>query len=288
MRTVTHSVAINPFPGKGELTVLFAGHAQTAPLHKVGPQILDYHLLHFVLSGEGTFRCMGREYRLTGGSSFYIFPGELVSYASDEHNPWKYRWIGFKGDRADQLLSTLGISPHSPVVHTGNKKRLAALFHRIEHILREARPNCDLSSSGYLRLVLAEYAAGLPDCKPRQNETATGAQRQIEQAIRWLTLQYSQPVSIENMAQALGYHRTHLSRMFKRQTGMSPMKFLLKIRMERAKLLLHEPLTIEQVAASVGFADSLYFSKQFKKWYGCSPTEYRLMRQGKERFDCSQ
>jgi len=53
------------------------------------------------------------------------------------------------------------------------------------------------------------------------------------------------------------------------------MNYLLKIRMERAKLLLLEPLTIEQVASSVGFTDALYFSKQFKKWYGRSPSEYR-------------
>ncbi|UUZ80048.1 AraC family transcriptional regulator [Paenibacillus sp. P26] len=93
----------------------------------------------------------------------------------------------------------------------------------------------------------------------------------MEQAIRWLTLQYYQPISIEQMAQSLGYHRTHLSKMFKQHTGLSPMNFLLKIRMERAKLLLLEPLTIEQVASSVGFSDPLYFSKQFKKWYGRSP-----------------
>ncbi len=44
------------------------------------------------------------------------------------------------------------------------------------------------------------------------------------------------------------------------------MNFLLKVRMERAKLLLDQPLTIEEVASSVGFADPLYFfSKQFKK-----------------------
>jgi AraC-like DNA-binding protein len=66
------------------------------------------------------------------------------------------------------------------------------------------------------------------------------------------------------------------------------MSFLLKIRMERARLLLAEKLTIEQIASSVGFLDPLYFSKQFKKWYGSSPTEYRAMLQGKERYDCSQ
>lgn len=288
MPSVSHSVAINPYPGKGELVVLFSGHAQTAPLHKVGPQVLDYHLVHYVVSGQGMFNCMGREYRLERGSSFFIFPGELVSYVSDEHNPWSYRWIGFKGSQADELLGVLGITRHSPVIDTGHRRRVPVLYHQIEQTLRLAQANCDLGASGYMRLLLAEYGRDRLQPSHDRSEESAGIPRQVEQAIRWLTLQYSQPISIENMSQTLGYHRTHLSKMFKQYTGMSPMTFLLKIRMERAKLLLNEDLTVEQIASSVGFADPLYFSKQFKKWHGCSPTEYRLSLQGKERFDCAQ
>jgi AraC-like DNA-binding protein len=50
---------------------------------------------------------------------------------------------------------------------------------------------------------------------------------------------------------------------------------LIKVRLEKAKKLLKQPLTIEQVAFNVGFTDALYFSRQFKKYYGLSPTRYR-------------
>ena len=283
-----HSVSINPDPGKGELVVLFSGHAQTAPLHKVGPQVLDYYLVHYVLSGEGTFSCLGREYRVGRGGSFFIFPGELVSYVSDEQNPWLYRWIGFKGNDAERLLAQLGISAHTPVIEAGDFRRVRTLYGAIERTLRMAPAGCDLTAGGYMRLLLGEYARERIPHPEDRKEGSKGIQQQVEQAIRWLTLQYSQPISIESMSQTLGYHRTHLSKMFKQYTGMSPMAFLLKIRMERAKILLHEDLTIEQIASSVGFSDPLYFSKQFKKWHGCSPSEYRLSLQGKERFDCSQ
>ncbi|AEI40114.1 AraC family transcriptional regulator [Paenibacillus mucilaginosus] len=269
-----HSVAINPAPGKGEMTVLFCGHAETLPLHKAGPQVLDYHLVHLVTSGKGTFRCMGRDYRLGPGDSFFIFPGELVAYASDEVEPWNYRWIAFKGSRADESLSALGISQHQPVTHSRDFRRLGALFHKMERTLASGRPGSDLQAGGYLRLALAEYAQEAAAAAPPVTEGSM-IQQQVEQAIRWLTLQYYQPISIEHMAKTLGYHRTHLSKMFKQHTGMSPMQYLLQVRMERAKRLLHERLTIEQVASSVGFADALYFSKQFKKWYGVSPSDYR-------------
>ncbi|MNC82356.1 HTH-type transcriptional regulator CdhR [compost metagenome] len=66
--------------------------------------------------------------------------------------------------------------------------------------------------------------------------------------------------------------------MFKSYTQVTPATFLLKLRLDKARLLLRErlELTIEQVASSVGFQDPLYFSKQFRRWYEISPSEYRL------------
>ncbi|WP_036714910.1 AraC family transcriptional regulator [Paenibacillus ehimensis] len=284
MAHVYHEAAFNPHPGKGELTVLFAGHAQTAAQHKVGPQVLDYHLVHTVVSGRGNFRCVHRDYRLERGNSFFIFPGELVTYVSDSSEPWAYRWVGFKGERADEFLSKAGISPDKPVISSDRLRRLTALYYQLEKTLQLAKPGCDMQAGGYLRLLFGEYAQDrMREEVPK--EDASVIQQQVEQAIRWLTLQYYQPISIEQMARTLGYHRTHLSKMFKQHTGLSPMQFLLKIRMERAKLLLQGPLTIEQVASSVGFGDALYFSKQFKKYYGRSPSEYRHDQQINP-YDC--
>jgi AraC-like DNA-binding protein len=285
MSEMNTSTSFNPRPGKGELTVLFGGVSQTHPLHAVGPQVLDYYLVHYVLSGRGTFRTLGKDYQLKAGDSFFIYPGELVSYTSDEQEPWRYRWIGFKGSSAEELLSLSGITRGQPVATAAAERRMAALYHRVMRTLQSGTPSADMQAGGYLRLILGEYMQNQTEASIPKEEGSV-IQQQVEQAIRWLTLQYYQEISIEQMAQTLGYHRTHLSKMFKQHTGMSPMSFLLKIRMERAKLLLHEKLTIEQVASSVGFSDPLYFSKQFKKWYGRSPSEYR--QDLSNPYDCSQ
>lgn len=267
--------SINPHPTKGQATVLFSGYSQTSPDHQVGPLVHDYYLLHYVLAGKGVFRCMGKEYLLEQGSAFCIFPGELVSYDADPTEPWEYRWIGFGGSGTDELLSGLGLSVHTPISQKAYNRRVHALFRRIERTLQQGEPTCELQAGGWFRLILAMLAPARLPVAETLSLPETEAKRQVEQAIRWLTLQYPQHISIAQMAQALGYHRTHLSKIFKRETGLPPMSFLLKIRMERAGLLLQEPLTVEQVAASVGFGDALYFSRQFKKWYGVSPSEYR-------------
>lgn len=277
MAETMFSGAVNPSPGKGELTILTSGYSQTKALHKLGPQVLDYFLVHTVLEGKGRFQCMGKLYELGPGSSFFIFPGELVMYESDAKQPWKYRWIGFKGVRADEFLAQIGISPFNPVVSTDGNRRVPALFHRILKTLQEGGSQCDMRAGGYMRMLLAEYSDNDQTADARQGNSQ--AHQVVDKAIRWITLHYSRTISIEEMAHALGYHRTHLSRIFKEHTGLSPINYLLQVRMERAKGLLAQDWTIEQVAASVGFEDALYFSKTFRKRFGCSPTEYRMGKQ---------
>lgn len=289
MSHISFSTSVNPHPRKGELTVLFSGHAQTASAHAVGPQVLDYYLVHTVIAGCGLYVCRGREYRLSAGDSFFIFPGELVRYDADAKAPWRYRWIGFRGTEAERLLHEAGVSADRPIVASRRPRRTAALYHRVQAVLDEGGPACDWEAGGYFRLLLGSYARdGEAAAAPQPSAPAESGAEQIDRAIRWLTLQYSQPISIDMIARQLGYHRTHLSKLFKQHTGLAPMSFLLKVRMERAKLLLQEPLTIEQVASSVGFADPLYFSKQFRKYYGKSPSEYRSGLRDGDWFDCER
>jgi AraC-like DNA-binding protein len=92
--------------------------------------------------------------------------------------------------------------------------------------------------------------------------------------IHYMSSQYAHPVSIEQMCGSLGYNRAYLSRVFKQETGLSPVTYLLKLRIEKSSQLLRErpELSVEQVAASVGLTDALYFSRQFKRFCGQSPS----------------
>lgn len=103
-------------------------------------------------------------------------------------------------------------------------------------------------------------------------------QRMVKQMMSYMSAQYAHPISIEQMSISLGYNRAYLSRVFKQETGMTPVTYLLKLRIDQSKRILRErpDLSIEQVAASVGLADPLYFSRQFKREVGESPSRYRI------------
>jgi AraC-like DNA-binding protein/quercetin dioxygenase-like cupin family protein len=266
---------INPNPGSDEVTVLFAGESVTFPRHAVGSQVHDYYLIHYVLSGCGTFHCRDKQYSLTAGESFFIFPGEVVSYEADAEHPWKYRWIALQeGPGAAKLMDQLQITPEQPTSVPAQPRKLAATYWQLQQCLRQGDDSCDLRASAYARLILSHSIRPSDRPKDRTHTDSSIARKQVDQAARYMSLQYYQDISIEAMAREMGYHRTHFCKIFKQITGASPFQYLTKVRMKQAARLLKEPLTVQQVASAVGYQDALYFSKQFKRYYGVAPSLY--------------
>ncbi|WP_199624526.1 AraC family transcriptional regulator [Paenibacillus alkalitolerans] len=269
------TVAINGSHGDGEIVVLFSGHERTPAGHHVGPRVLDYFLVHYIMSGKGWCRASGDKQHLKAGDSFFQFPGTLSEYCSDETDPWRYCWIAFRGALAREWTEMLGVSPEQPALFSERNRKLLKLFQSVYRSLRSNDGiSSDVQAGAYLRLLFSEWIRSrLPAPQPQRRMTQ--AEIQVERALQWFTLQYAQPKAIAKLAKDLGYHRTYFSKLFRKTVGMSPQQFLLHIRMERAKELLRQPLTVEQVASSVGISDPLYFSRQFKRRYGISPTEFR-------------
>ncbi|MFC3800327.1 AraC family ligand binding domain-containing protein [Cohnella sp. GCM10012308] len=273
-----YRVASNPAPTLPQgLAALFAGESQTRPTHRVGPKVVDYYLLHHVISGHGIFETEGRAHALGPGHTFLIRPKRLFSYESDSDDPWRYRWVAFAGDRAEQLLAEAGLGTERLVVDSGDSRTPAERCREIYASFRARSASASLEAAGLLHLLLASLMTAGAERAEQPPMADTHGEELVRQVIGYLATQYAEPVSIESMAETLGYNRAYLSRLFKRHTGVTPIAFLTRIRIDRGKRLLRErpELTVEQVASSVGFQDALYFSKQFRRAFGATPTGYR-------------
>jgi AraC-like DNA-binding protein len=82
--------------------------------------------------------------------------------------------------------------------------------------------------------------------------------------------------SLDELAQAVSLDPAYLSRLFRRDTGLSPLAFLARQRAERAAVLLAQTdLPAARVGAAVGWTDPTYFARRFRSLVGSTPTEYR-------------
>ena len=99
----------------------------------------------------------------------------------------------------------------------------------------------------------------------------------VQSALEFMGRSYTNDaLSIQDVADAVELNVVYFGRIFHQQVGTTPVKYLRRIRMERARLLLKQTqLYIAEIATDVGFSDPLYFSRIFKKEEGISPREYR-------------
>lgn len=274
----TYTVASNSDPDSASyITVLFSGESQTRPGHQIGPRLCDYYLMHHVISGKGIFMYRGKELELKAGDTFLIEPEELVRYEADQVNPSMYRWVAFQGKGVPEALEKTGFSSSRCIVHTRDNQNVSELFSTILSVLQDKKEGAHQKALGYLYVLFGELCEAIYPKTGIGMRTSSESGRTVQKAIHYLSTQYAEDISIETMADNLGYNRAYLSRIFKQETGLTPVTFLLKLRIDKARFLLRQrmELTIEQIASSVGFHDPLYFSKQFKRFYKCAPTEYR-------------
>ena len=87
---------------------------------------------------------------------------------------------------------------------------------------------------------------------------------------------FDEKITVQTLCERFKISQSHLFYLFSRYVGVSPMEYLISLRMEQAMGLIRSTsLSIGEIAAAVGYADPQYFSRQFKKRTGKSPTEVR-------------
>lgn len=98
----------------------------------------------------------------------------------------------------------------------------------------------------------------------------------------WVHQHYMEDIALEDAAESMGMSPFYFSRQIKAVTGKTFLEFLTDHRIEKAKKRLDSTeLSVSDVGRSVGYPDSNYFTKVFKRTTGCTPSVYRA---NKTRF----
>lgn len=253
------------------LSVYNVGKEKCDSLHQWGPGIRDHYLIHYVISGKGYYMVNGKTYTISSKEAFIIYPNTEISYVADKNDPWEYTWVGFNGSDASIILKATDFSKENPVI-----KKLS-FGKEIQNTIMSIYSNRGnefenaVEMTGQLYTLLAFFMKSAQK-ESRQNSANIYVQKSIE----FITSNYSYPITIEDIASYVGISRSHLFRSFDATLNMSPKEFLTEFRIKQACYLLENSnLSITVIANSIGFDNSLYFSRAFKKSKNLSPKEYR-------------
>lgn len=251
------------------LTVSNCGSQRCTPDYTWGPGIRDHYLIHYVISGCGTYTIGSQSFSVKAGQAFLIYPDTKISYQADHRQPWHYCWAAFTGLDAGLLIRQMPFTEKRPVTDMEDGAAVQQAFKKIWNV-RGSDFEHMIMMTGALYSALALFL------KPDDDRPGSSTDY-FKQAIDYIQKYYFfYGTGVQEIADYVGINRSYLYTVFKDKSGISPKEYLTRFRVRQAKSLLKETaLPISAVAASVGYEDNLYFSKVFRRVSGISPTEYR-------------
>ncbi len=243
--------------------------------------------LLFLLEGATAYEFSGgRTLDLPGGHFLVVpprtrhrgthnvrMPAKLCGIVFDPRRPASARHTPFAPQDLDWL--TQQFERHSLEVQPmgADLRRLAA---ELSRQVREF-PSRRTSSTAVISLRLLASSALLEAARQLAAAASAKPQRAIAAAVAHLEANFQEPLQMTALARAAGCGRARLFLLFKQSTGMTPNDFLQRLRVNKARALLAGTTRlVTDIAFATGFSSSQYFSNVFRKYAGCTPSQFRL------------
>lgn len=249
------------------LCLVGGGCEWCAPDFIVDRQTFPYLAFEFVSKGRGSVTLADQTHDLEAGHAFVFGPGtpHVIRSAADE--PMVKYFFNFTGQRADQLMSDLDLSPGS-VLRVMDSSRVVSLLEEvIDHALRGGRFG--------LRAACAALEHALVLCADSRQSATTKIDPAYATYLRCrghLLRNYPVLSSIEQAARACHVSSAYFTRLFQRYDTETPLACLTRLKLSQAAIKLRQPdALVKAVAAELGYKSAAHFSRAFKAWSGRSP-----------------
>ncbi|MEN6385331.1 MAG: AraC family transcriptional regulator [Phycisphaerales bacterium] len=253
------------------LAVIVTGFKRASHDYKFSFDNYPFFRLVYTSKGNATIITKTGKLDIQNGSIYGFAPNEIGQIINQSEKPWDHYYIHFTGKNATKLYNQAAF-PSQRVIQTVNPADLELIF---ENIVREATNQSAYSQiicNSYLNILMHKLATELTS---NQQHHCT-SQTTYLKCRTYINKNFSKIHTIEQIADDCFVNKVYLCRLFRQYTNISPMQFVIKLKMNKAALLLMQTsYSIKQIAYELNFESQYYFSRTFKKYYGISPKTYR-------------
>lgn len=248
-------------------------HAHMLHLHPEAFELL------YIASGEGRYQVGHREYAVHPGDLVICNAGTLHGEAPFQAHVMQTYCCALRGLQRPGLPPNCLVRPDlRPVLSlSGEAAAIGQLLPALCSLHASASPDltsvCDHLAMSIFLLTCTVLRAQEADSKREQDQKTETLVRAITD---FLDQHYTEPITLEDVSRALHISPSHLSHLFKRETGLSPIQYVIHRRIGEAQTLLMETrLPIQVIEEQLGFGSSCHLTAMFKKYVGISPRAYR-------------
>lgn len=249
----------------------------------------NYHCHEFIelsiiTKGHGTYFIDGQEYLVKAGDLIILNPGTYhKSLVSCPENYTTEYYVTFSDIHIRDLPANMLPLPDGNIVYPMDAALKQEVFKICTSMAKEfetCRPGRYFMLKSYLIQLILLLLRDQKDTATEQNGCifeSTNKKYVVKQIIRYFDQHYQHKISLDQIAQNMYLSTFYISKIFKSETGDTPINYLIQLRMEKALELMKEnqSLSIQDIAAAVGYEDAYHFSKLFKKYFGTAPSKYR-------------
>lgn len=260
----------------------FATHLQEHQFIRE-PHKHNFYIILVVNQGTGTHTIDFKEFEVKPGAVFFMLPGQVHSWrlSQDADGFILFFTQGFYAreypNRMPSDFPFFHALLHTPVLNLSeaDSGKLMPILHMLQQEHKHSRPMRDVMLSRYLDILLIELS------RVYQPNVAKAGGKGKEQALlqnleRLIDGHYKEHQPVAFYAERLHVTPKHLNDICKSSLGKTT-KELIQYRtlLEAQRLLVHADLTSSQIATELGYADTTYFFRFFKKQLGCTPEQFR-------------
>ena len=244
---------------------------------------IGQYVLIYCVEGSGWYRVGGKEYQVTKGQFFILPPYQPHAYGTSEDQSWTIYWIHFSGAHAAIYAEGMQMPQNIKVAMNSRIMYRISIFEELLTTLQSG----SLEDLRYASSLLHHFLASmryLSQFRRAQQSSVEGGsafsgsdgKAVCEAAIHFMEENIENRITLQQVLRYTGYSQSHLSILFKKHVGQSPLAYFNRLKMEHAcKLLRETNLKVNQICHKVGIEDQYYFSRLFSKTMGMSPIKWR-------------
>ena len=225
----------------------------------------DFYLM-YIDTGTVIFDMPDGKCSASTGNIIIFPPRYGYRYVFSGDSQLSYYWVHFTGSYAKRFLDECGFSELPLISDAGENNRIISRFYRIFEIYE--------SRGSFFRQELACALERL--VISAANSVVVRKKRSFECSVKHIGAYYNTDLRVPELAKMENLSNSRYVSHFTEQFGLSPMAYIVRLRLNSAcDLLENTDMSVKQIALLVGYEDPRFFSKLFKKHIGLSPVDFR-------------
>ena len=242
--------------------------------HRIREKGVGQYVLIYCVDGSGFYVVDGKRHEVKKNQYFILPIGKPHEYGSTEGHFWTVYWLHFCG-KAAHVFAEGAATPQT--INVTMQSRISERINIFDEILTTLHFGDSIEDLRYASSLLSHFLASMRYLGQFRRAKASAEKDIVEQAIHYMRENIENRITMAEVLRYVGYSQSHFSTVFKKKTGMSPLSYFNRLKVEHAcKLLKTTDLKVNMICYKVGIEDPLYFSRLFSKVMGMSPSEFRI------------